>query len=283
MLHSTSRRSAQGLVEIAFERDGQGPQIVVLPSLGRGPTDYDILVSLLVEAGYSVIRPWPRGTGESRGPLEHLDLAELAEDVLAAIHAAGDARPVVAGHAFGNFVARTLASRHPQAARGVALLAASAGRTPDGAPPVTRELLASVYASGDLTLPDADRLRHLRTAFFASGNDAAVWLDGWYPQAKLAQARAYESAQVDEFFGAGGVPLLDLQAEDDVIAPRRYASVLRDALGEQVSVAVIAHAGHALVPEQPAAVCAALDRWVRTLPPAHCHAQRLPGHFGDPH
>lgn len=267
MLQSTTRQSTQGQVDIAYQCDGEGTQqVFILPSLGRGPGDYDALVPLLVQAGYTVIRPWPRGTGASRGAMEQLDLAEMAEDVLAVIHATGRQRPVIAGHAFGNFVARTLAARHPDAVRGVALLAASAGRTPGGEAPVSPALLASVYASGELALPEQERLGHLRAAFFAPGNDPSAWLAGWYPEVKPAQAKAYAQAQVDTFFDAGGVPLLDLQAEDDTIAPRRYAAVLKNALGPQVTVVVVPRAGHALIPEQPLAVCSALVAWMQALP-----------------
>lgn len=261
------RDTRHGPVDIAYQVDGEGPQIVILPSLGRGPNDYDQLTALLAGAGFSVVRPWPRGTGASRGPLDRLDLAEMADDVLAVVQATGARRPVVAGHALGNFVARTLATRRPQAVRGVALLAGSAGKTPGGEPPVSAELMASIYASGDLALPDRERLVHLQRAFFAPGNDPSVWLDGWYPQVKQAQGRAYAQARLDDYFAAGGVPLLDLQAEDDTVAPRRYATVLKDALGAQVTVVVVPRAGHALVPEQPHAVCEALTGWIRTLNP----------------
>ncbi|CAN7306537.1 alpha/beta hydrolase [Pseudorhodoferax sp. LjRoot39] len=267
-VHTTQRHSARGAVQIAYQTEGEGPQVFILPSLGRGPADYDALAPLLAQAGFTVVRPWPRGLGASQGPMDALDLAELADDVLAVVEATGARQPVIAGHAFGNFVARTLAARHPRAVRGVALLAASAGKTPGGEPPITAELMASIYASGDLTLPAQERLAHLRRAFFAPGNDPTVWLDGWHPALKQAQGKAYAQARVEDYFNAGGVPLLDLQADEDTIAPRRYARVLQDALGSQVTVSVIARAGHALVPEQPAAVCQALVAWMRSLPPA---------------
>lgn len=265
-LPTVRRSSARGPVQIAYQLEGDGPQVFILPSLGRGPADYDVLAPLLVRAGFTVVRPWPRGLGASQGPMDDLDLAELADDVLAVVQATGARRPVVAGHAFGNFVARTLAARHPQAVRGVALLAASAGRTANGEPPISAALMASIYASGDLDLPAQERLQHLRQAFFAPGNDPAVWLDGWHPALKQAQGRAYAQARVEDYFAAGGVPLLDLQAQEDTIAPRRHAHVLQDALGAQVSVVVVPRAGHALVPEQPAAVCDALAAWMRQLP-----------------
>ena len=40
---------------------------------------------------------------------------------------------------------------------------------------------------------------------------------------------------------------------------------LREELGERVTIAVIPNASHALIPEQPAAVVAAIVAWMRTL------------------
>lgn len=266
--HTTARPPR---VSLAYELDGDpaGQPIVLLPSLGRAPSDFDTIAGALAADGFLVVRPWPRGMGESRGPLEGLTLDELAEDVLAVIRAATPHPPIVAGHAFGNFVARRLAALHPGAVRGVALLAASAGKTESGEAPIAPDLMASIYASSDLALPDAERLLHLRKAFFAPGNRAEVWLGGWYPEAKRAQGQAYAQSRVDDYFAAGGVPLLDLQAEHDTIAPRRFATMLSRALGEQVTVRLVPRAGHALLPEQPMAVHRALRDWARQLAPLH--------------
>jgi pimeloyl-ACP methyl ester carboxylesterase len=62
------------------------------------------------------------------------------------------------------------------------------------------------------------------------------------------------------------VPLLDLQAEQDAFRPRATANDLREEFGDRVTVVTIADAGHALVPEQPQAVAAALVEWMRNLP-----------------
>ena len=59
--------------------------------------------------------------------------------------------------------------------------------------------------------------------------------------------------------------MLDLQAEDDTVAPRELAGFRRESLGERVTVQVIAKAGHALIPEQPIAVADAIATWVHRL------------------
>jgi hypothetical protein len=41
---------------------------------------------------------------------------------------------------------------------------------------------------------------------------------------------------------------------------------MKDEFGQRVTVAVIPHASHALIPEQPQAVVAALVGWIKGLP-----------------
>lgn len=246
---------------VEYLDEGEGQCIVLLPSLGRGPADFDGITERLAQRGFRVLRPFPRGLSLSQGNSVATSLRDLAEDVLAVIRATCDEPPVVAGHAYGNFVARMLATCWPATVAGVALLAASAGKAPPGEEIIPPDIMASVKASGDLSLSREERLGHLRKAFFAPGNDESVWLGGWYPHIKPMQLAAWESTPVDAYFAAGGKPVLDLQAAEDSVAPRRFAHVLASALGSRVTVCVIANAGHALLPEQPDAVAEALALW----------------------
>jgi pimeloyl-ACP methyl ester carboxylesterase len=70
---------------------------------------------------------------------------------------------------------------------------------------------------------------------------------------------------VDDWFACGTARILDLQAENDAVAPRKFAGVLKAALGDRVTVVVIPNAGHALVPEQPEAMANAIAAFARTL------------------
>jgi pimeloyl-ACP methyl ester carboxylesterase len=243
--------------------EGKGPLVVILPSRGRGADDYDEIARGIAKAGFRVLRPKPRGIGESKGPMQGLTLHDLARDVAAVIeheaieHAGGPA--VVVGHAFGNWVARMTAADHPKLVRGVAILAAAAKSYP-------KALAEAVTKCADTSLPDAERLKYLQFAFFAPGHDASGWLEGFYPEVNASQRAAGLATPQEEWWGAGTAPVLDLQAGHDAFRPRKTANDLREELGARVSVAVIPDAGHALVPEQPQAVVAALLGWMRKLP-----------------
>jgi len=79
-----SRRSeivTAGAVSIETYVEGQGPAVVIIPSYGRdGAKDFDPLSAALVDAGYRVLRPQPRGIGRSVGPMTDVGFDDLADD-----------------------------------------------------------------------------------------------------------------------------------------------------------------------------------------------------------
>lgn len=231
---------------------GAGPTIVLLPSLGRGATDMLELAEPLSSAGYRILCPEPRGNGRSTGPLADKTLHDWAEDIAAVIEHAGQAPVVILGHAHGNWIARTVASDRPDLVRALVLLAGSAGKVPKGieAVPIPPEVRAQIERCGDTSLPDAVRLESLRAVFFAPGNDPAPWLRGWNTELMTMQTLAQKRTPVDDFFAGGNVPILNVQAEYDVIAPQRYADVLSEYLGDRVTNLTIRDAAHALLPEK---------------------------------
>ena len=278
--HVVRRDSAQGEVSIDVRVDVRAngarhaPQLVLLPSLGRDSDDFDVIASALADGGYRVLRPAPRGMAGSRGPLQDITLWDLADDVAAVIEAdrslcvseASTIPAVVAGHAYGNWVARCLAVRHPALLRGVALLAAGhRGATP----PAIREAISHSF---DTSLPQAQRLQALQFAFFAPGHDASVWLEGWYPALALVQRAAAAAVPQEAFWHAGTLPVLDVQALQDVLAPggehigKTTMHPLQDCMQGRLTHVLIDQAGHALIPEQPQAVVQALLRWMAGLP-----------------
>ena len=66
---------------------GEGPTVVMVPSLGRDVEDFDELAETLAHDGYRTAALSPRGIGGSTGPLEGLTLRDLAGDVAAVIDA----------------------------------------------------------------------------------------------------------------------------------------------------------------------------------------------------
>jgi len=245
-------------VEIDVIAEGKGPLLVLLPSRGRDSEDYAEVAADLAKAGFRVLRPQPRGMVGSKGPLKDISLHDLARDVAKVIEHENVGPAVIVGHAYGNWVARMTAVDHPKLVRGVVLAAAAAKKYPP-------ELSVLVTKSGDLSLPKEERLGYMQKAFFAPGHDPSVWLDGWWTEASEGQRVAAAAVKQSDWWSAGNVPLLDLQAELDPFKPASARNELKDEFGDRVTIMVIANASHALLPEEPEAVTKAIAAWVKDL------------------
>lgn len=253
----------RGDIQIEILSQGSGPLIVLLPSLGRGAEDFDAIAARLAAAGFRVLQPQPRGIGRSVGPMSGIDLHDFANDVAAVIEHAANGPAFVVGHAFGNRVARLLATVRPDLVRAVSLVAANVGKDPS--PPNVR---AAIRTSADPDAPRAERLEALRFAFFAPGNDARAWLSGWHPEVLAAERIAGDRTPRGEDYAAGLAPVLYLQPDHDPLAHVGNAEEYKRALGDRITVVVIPHASHAAIAEQPAFVADELVRYARGLPAA---------------
>lgn len=248
-----------GRARIEVLVDGTGPCVVILPSSQRDSLGEDELTHALAAAGYTVLRPQPRGMGRSEGPLDGMTLADLADDVAAAIGQLGGGRAVVLGHAFGHFVARVADLRHPARVRGVVLLGAAARTFPPG-------LTEALDTAADPAQPQAERLRALRLAMFAPGNDPTPWLDGWHPHLRPYYRAASAHPPKSAWWHTTHAPILEVQGAQDPWRPPHTRNELRDVLGDKVTVRTIEGASHALLPERPDEVARAVISWMQALP-----------------
>ncbi len=236
---------------------GEGPLIVLVPSLGRGAADFDDLCGALAGAGYLAAALEPRGVAGT-APLDGFTMDTYADDVATAIgFLAGAGRTaILIGHALGNRVVRLTATRYPDLVSGVVLLAAG------GLVPPEPSALADLKACFDLSADPDTHLAAVGRAFFAPGNDPGPWQGGWYPRVALAQGQANAAMDPRVWWQAGSAPVLVVQPADDVVAPPANAARLAESLGERATVVTIANSGHALLPEQPRAVSGAVLDWL---------------------
>lgn len=240
--------------------DGSGPALVILPSYGRdGGDDFEEFTKLVAGAGFSVLRPQPRGIGRSAGPMS-ASLQNMADDVAEVIEKLAGGPAVVLGHAFGNGVARLLACTHPEAVKGTILAAAYSGG--GGIP---KEVDEAPFVAGNPSLPEKERLAALCLAFFAPHHDARPWLRGWYPATLRMQADAVKAVNPADFHYAGSAPILEIIAESDPFTPYHSWRNLRDACAGRVTTHIVADASHALFPEQTPAVAEIVVRWMQSL------------------
>ncbi len=248
--HRIRRASDRGPVDLNVTVAGSGPAVVLIPSLGRGSQDFADLASRLADAGWQALAVDPRGIGSSTGPMTDIDLHDLAADVAAVVAAMSpDGGAHVVGHAFGNRVARCLATDSPERLKRLVLLAAGGQTPPD---PAAVEAFRRFLDGG---LDEAATRAAMAVANFAPTSDPESWTRDWWLDAAAAQIAAAKATELADWWQAFTAPTLIVQGLDDRMAPPENGRALAaSAPPGQVTLVELADAGHALLPEQPDAI-----------------------------
>lgn len=234
----------------------KGHPIVMLASLGRPGSDFDEVALALAELGYRIVLPEPRGIGGSSGPMEELTLHDLAEDVAYIITGMPHAPVTLLGHAFGNRLARTTAADYPALVTRIILLACG------GLIEMPAEARKALIGCFDPDQAPETHLECVRNGFFAEGNDPSVWREGWYPEVMLMQSGAVSRTPVEDWWAAGGQPMLVVQATEDRIALPANAHDLKKRFPDRVTLGELPHAGHAMLPEQPEKIVEIISQYL---------------------
>lgn len=237
-----------------MNRVGEPSEVVLLPSLGRGADDFEQLVMALGTGGFVPIAFGPSSPAvvPARGTLH--DLAAL---VVARLDDAGVGRVHLVGHAFGQRLARCITADHPDRVATLTMLAAG------GSVPMPDDIARSLGACFDASLSPEEHLGHVRRVFFAPGNDPAVWTGGWLPEVAAYQSAAVRRTEAKGWNRAKAARVLVVQGLQDACALPQNG---RDYVGKHRDVATLVEidgAGHALLPEQPDAVAAAVLGFLR--------------------
>lgn len=244
---------------IAYYHSGaRGQTIVLLASLGRSVSDFNLLAPALNEAGFQTIAVDLRGVGASRfAPRQSkLTLFDYANDIEAALadDGASDNEPlIVIGHAFGNRVARAFATQNTDRVQAIVLIASGGSQKLE---PGQRVSTALGNCFNWKMFPPK-RVGEIRYAFFSGDNKIpASWKRGWRRPAARLQINATRTTPVAQWRDGGGVaPMLILQGKHDRIAPAALTSAkLKNDFPNRVQIITIDNAGHAILPEQPKTV-----------------------------
>jgi len=155
-----------GEVRIAFDREGDGPALVLMHGAEASRQMFAALVPHLSKH-FTVIAYDQRDCGETEGPERASTLADLANDAQVLIKALGFKRTHVFGSSFGGRVAQALALLHPRSVDHLVL-----GSTW----PLPRPY--------EELCPDARRLVELRHGLPGTAEELATW---FFPETFLKQ------------------------------------------------------------------------------------------------
>jgi pimeloyl-ACP methyl ester carboxylesterase len=162
----------------------------------------------------------------------------------------------VAGHAFGNRVARMLAADHPELVRSV-ILSAAGGKVPPK-PTAERALMAIFNPAAS----EVELLEAMKYLVGKSEDLATVWQilkPCRAPQAAGLERTAEESTPLEAWWApAGQQEYLVLQGTDDQAAPPENGELLKQELGSRVTLVPFPGAGHLMLVTEPKKAAAAM-------------------------
>lgn len=241
---------------------GNGETLVMLHGGIGVASRFDKIAPKIAAAGFRVIAVNRRGFAGSKGPLEGLTLHDYASDVAGLIKKVTGGQAHVLGHAYGNRVARCVASDYPKLIRTVILLAAGGKIRGDE----EAQLAAARLLESELS--DQERLQLLQLTLFSPKSDASAgltWRNSW-PEARAAGQAANRATSVSDWWAGGTAPMLVIQGLDDRLAPPGNARSLKEEFGDRVRLVELERAGHALLPERPKAILEAIVDFLREHP-----------------
>jgi pimeloyl-ACP methyl ester carboxylesterase len=241
---------------------GSGEPVIMLPGSGYSSSAFGLLGPELAKRGYRAIAVSPRGMRGSTGPLEGLTFRDYTADVAALIERVAGGRAHVLGWAWGNRIARTLATERPDRVGTITLIAAG-GKFPSD--PSMTDLNARLRQP-NLSQAERERVWALRSLAPESDVAPLVAITESWPEANAAWNAAGRNIKLEEWWPGGRAPMLVVQGLQDKIAPPANGRDLKASYPDRVTLVEIDRAGHALLVEHPARIAEETAAFLRRHP-----------------
>lgn len=246
-----------------YEIDGNGPPVLLIAGTASDSASWGPLLAPMAQR-FTVIRPDNRSTGRTVPTDAPLSLDHWAEDALALSDHLGLGPVSVVGHSLGGMIGLRMATLAPDRVARLALLSSAPVHGPRNA--ALFDLILALRAEGqppDLWLRAfLPWLFHPQFFTVPGQLDAAIAQSLAYPHAQTpvamaAQVAALRRSDVTPLLAKVSCPTLGLLAEDDLLIP---AAAARTALApiRDLTIAMIANAGHSVHWDAPQAVLEAL-------------------------
>ena len=244
---------------VNYEQRGEGIPLVALHGAGVDHSDIEsALESALLPPGLRRIYADLPGMGLSTG--DGLDGNHDVVEVLARfIEQLGVGPVLLLGHSYGGYLARGIAHSYPELVSGLALLCPAAQST--GARPEHRAVREDADTYNEL----APQLRQgfdeyfvVRTAALARRYSDSIE-PGTHRESEAALERIFSSWAI-EVGPYSGATLIVAGRQDSVVGYADAIDILDDY--PSATLAIVDHAGHALMHERPDVLSALIAEWV---------------------
>lgn len=248
-----------GGLRIAFEREGDGPPLVLLHGfVGDAVGTWSSQLETLSE-DFTVVAWDAPGAGRSSAAPESFRMDDYADCLFGFVSALELARPYVAGLSFGGALALELFRRHRSLPSKLVLASAYAGWAGSLLPDIAEERLQlSLRLS---RLPAAELVAALLPGMFSAGAPAdrvsafAANISEFDPAGFRVMAMASAEADLRDVLPLIDVPTLLLYGDQDVRAPREVAEALLAAI-PGARLVMMPGVGHVSSVEAPDRFCA---------------------------
>ena len=247
---------------------GAGPPVLLIMGLGMTATGWWRTVPVLVEAGLRVIAFDNRGVGRSERPPGPYTVAEMADDAVSVLDAAGVERAHVYGISLGGMIAQELALRCPERVRALVLGATTgggahfvpAGEAVNTVVQLRAQMTAEYAVWASVPLNYAARTRREHGDRIAEDIEQRLRfpVEPEFYAAQLAAAHAHDARVADI-----SAPTLVVHGTEDVLIPpangERLAAAIPDA-----DLTLWPDAAHLYFTDEPEAD-RGVARWLRRL------------------
>ncbi|WP_247827353.1 alpha/beta fold hydrolase [Arthrobacter antioxidans] len=265
---ASTRYIARPEGRIAYDLQGSGPLVVLVPGMGELRSSYRFLTPTLVAAGYAVASTDLRGHGDSDTTFSSYGDVETAGDIQALIAQLGG-RAVIVGNSLAAGSAVIVAAEHPDQVDGLVLVGPFVRNPPSNA--FTRAMFRTMMAAPWVAavwkgyMPTLyagrkpDDFQEYRTAVVASLKRRP------YGKAFSLTTRQTDHDPAEAKLGSVTAPTMVIMGEEDpdFKDPAAEARFVGDALRGEV--VMIADAGHYPQSQQPAVTSDAVLRFLRTV------------------
>ena len=247
-----------GGARLFYRLDGHlhAPVVVLVSSLGTTHALWDAVAPRLLEH-YRLLRLDTRGHGASDAPPGDYALAELGEDILAVMDAAGVRNAAYCGLSLGGMIGQWLALHHPERFSAFVLANTSSDVPRDP----WAERIGTVRRGGMAALVEAVMGRFFAPATLAAGGPAVEATRAAFlrlnPDGYAGCCAAIRDMRLGERIAAITAPVLVVNgADDQSTPPAGHGEVIARLIPDAESVAL--PAGHLSALEEPEGFAAAV-------------------------